>query len=148
MWLIQKMQRRGYGDNYAIIDAKKKFAGLAFVLKNDDIALLDYFAISKRMRGCGYGTQALTLLKSTYSHLPLVLEIEDPDLPSENREERRRRARFYEACGMRMMDYRVSLFGVDMRILTSGETVSFERYHNLLSTVFGELFSKNIVLLH
>lgn len=146
LWLIRKAHRLGFGENYAIFE-DGNFLGLAFCLKNNELTLLDYFAIEKHMRSKGYGARALQLIKEKCSSTPLILEIEDPNAPCDNREERVRRARFYEACGMRMMDFRVSLFGVDMRILTSGDVITFDQYFNLLFSVFGEHFSKNVYLL-
>ena len=147
LWLIRKAARFGFGHNYAIVDDNQALIGLAFLLSDNKITLLDYFAIEKHWRGKGYGSRALSLLLEKFSEAPLVLEIEDPNAPCDNKEERIRRARFYEACGMRMMDFRVSLFGVDMCILTSGDKVSFEEYFSLLFSVFGEHFAKNVYLL-
>lgn len=146
LWLIRRAARLGFGENYAIID-DNNLIGLAFLLRNDGITLLDYFAIEKSFRGKGYGSRALALLIEKFKDTPLVLEIEDPDAPCDNREQRTRRAQFYASCGMKMMDFRVSLFGVDMRILTSGDTITYKQYFNLLYTVFGEHFAKNVYLL-
>ena len=145
--LIRKAQKLGYGQNFAILSDEGRLIGLAFLLCNDEITLLDYFAIVKSVRGRGYGSQALEILKKRFSNAPLVLEIEDPEVPCKNREERLKRADFYHRCGMRSMDFRVSLFGVDMCILTSGEKVSYEQYHNLLYSIFGEHFAENVYLL-
>jgi GNAT superfamily N-acetyltransferase len=146
-WLIRKCQRLGYGRNFIIKDESGKFLGIAFIIFNKSLALLDYFAIDSKLRGQGVGTLALAKIKEQFSDIPLVLEIEDPELPSKNREDRIKRARFYEKCGMITMNYRISLFGVDMRILSSGANVSYEEYHNLLSEVLGEHFSRNVYLL-
>ena len=145
--LIKRVQRLGQGRNFVIKDDKGRFLGIAFTLLNQDTVLLDYFAISNKFRGQGIGSRALRLLKDFFQGHAFILEIEDPELPSENREERIRRAKFYEKCGMKMMDYRISLFGVDMRILSSGENIPFERYHALLYTIYGEHFAKNVELL-
>lgn len=146
-WLIRKCERLGCGRNFIIKDESGNFLGIAFIIYNNNLALLDYFAIDTKLRGQGVGTLALGIIKELFSDIPLVLEIEDPELSSENKEERIRRARFYEKCGMITMNYRISLFGVDMRILSSGANVSYEQYHNLLSEVFGEHFSRNVYLL-
>ncbi len=146
-WLIRKAEKLGYGRNFLIENEKGEFLGLAFTISNGDYVLLDYLAIEMKHRGHGIGTQVLKKLKSLFHPLPLVLEIEDPDSICDNREERIKRAEFYKKCGMHTMDYRICLFGVDMKILTSGEDVSFERYHSLLYQVFGEQFAKNIALL-
>lgn len=145
--VIRDCEKRGFGHNFVIKDEHGKFLGIAYTISNGEIVLLDYFAIKKNKRGCGIGTKALILLKEIFAPLPLILEIEDPELPAKNREQRIKRKEFYARCGMKMMDYRISLFGVDMRILTSGETIGFEAYHALLYQVLGEYVSNNVELL-
>ena len=146
-WLIKNTEHRGYGRNFSIHNEKGEFLGLMFTISNGDFILLDYFAIEQKHRGQGIGTQALRQLKEIFAPLSIILEIEDPELVCDNREERCRRAEFYSKCGMRTLNYRVSLFGVDMCILTSGADVSFDEYHGLLKKVFGEIISKNVYLL-
>ena len=146
-WLIKQCEKRGFGRNFIIKSDAGEFLGIAYTISNGKIVLLDYFAIQENRRGMGIGTKVLENLKEIFTPLPLILEIEDPELPSENREQRIRRKDFYQRCGMKMMDYRISLFGVDMRILTSGELIGFADYRGLLLEVFGEYISKNVELL-
>ena len=146
--LISKVVRKGYGSNFIIENEAGDFLGLAFTISNGDFVLLDYLAIDQGVRGGGIGTQTIELLKKMFYPLPIVLEIEDPEAPTcHNREERIRRADFYARCGMKTMAYRISLFGVDMKVLSSSEDIPFERYHSLLYQVFGEHFSRNVYLL-
>ncbi len=123
-----------------------RFLGLAIMILHGDIALLDYLAVSPESRGCGVGTRTLSLLKERYPDRTLLLEIEDPDEPSDNTAERLRRQDFYARNGMVSMDYRVWLFGVKMIILTDGEEVPFSRYHAIFLEVFGKRTAKNVSL--
>jgi hypothetical protein len=77
----------------------------------------------------------------------MILEIEDPDVPSDNTSERIRRKGFYLRNHMTLMPFRVNLFGVEMLILTNGKSVTFEEYHEIFSRVFSPDISKNICLL-
>ena len=123
------------------------FCGLVITILYKDIVLLDYFAIEPSCRGNGIGTAVLALLQERYPDKRLLLEIEDPTLPCDNREERERRLRFYQRNGMSVMPYRVNLFGVEMFILTRGGEVDFAEYHEIFREVFSPLLAKKVQLL-
>ena len=123
------------------------FCGLVITILHRDIVLLDYFAITPKRRGQGIGTAVLELLRERYPDKRLLLEVEDPECPCNNREERERRLRFYLRNGMSVMPYRINLFGVEMRVLTRGGEVSFEQYHEIFREVFSPLLAKNVRLL-
>ena len=74
-----------------------------------------------------------------------LLEIETPDIPCENRQERIRRKHFYQTCGMESMDYHVSLFSVEMEIMTYQCQVEFAQYHEIFSGVYGKHFAKRVL---
>ena len=146
-WLIRKVEQSGFGKNYIIETDEGDFRGIAYTITNGDYVLLDYFAVDEKYRGTGIGAKALQCLMEQFRETPIVVEIENPDISCDNSEQRKRREQFYIRCGMKRMNYHISLFGVDMCILTSGEEISFERYHAMLYQVFGESFSQNIELL-
>ena len=145
--VIRRCEKLGIGRNFIIKSASGRFLGIAYTLTNGKHVLLDYFAIQKNKRGLGVGAKALADLREIFAPLPIMLEIEDPELPCENREQRQKRKEFYLRCGMKMMDYRISLFGVDMRILTTGETIEYETYRDLLLEVLGEYVTNHVELL-
>jgi GNAT superfamily N-acetyltransferase len=128
------------------MEEEGRFIGLAIMILHGDIALLDYLAVSPERRGNGSGTKTLSLLKERYPEKTLLLEIEDPDEPSDNTAERLRRRDFYFRNGMVAMDYRVWLFGVKMIILTDGAEVPFSRYHTIFLEIFGKKAAQNVSL--
>lgn len=83
--------------------------------------LLDYFAVCSWLRGSGYGSQALLLLRAECAEWNgMVVEVEDNELPGleeQTKITRRRRIAFYEAAGCRMTTTRSRLWGVDYRIM-------------------------------
>ena len=130
-----------------IEDESNNFVGLVIMILYKNLAILDYFAIDENMRNLGYGSHVLSLLNKRYSDKCMILEIEDPDVSSDNTAERIRRKGFYLRNDMTLMPFRVNLFGVEMLILTNGKSVTFEEYHEIFIHVFSPDVSKNICLL-
>ena len=62
------------------IEDENDFLGLAIFAHDKDIALLDYFAISDKMRGQGVGSRAIRALQKIYAGKRFVLEIETTKL--------------------------------------------------------------------
>lgn len=140
--LIMKKRRQGYTDILSIKSANQsaendRILGEAIIVKNGDIALLDYFAVSFGFRGSGIGSQALNLLQQHYGNYRFMLEIESTVHPAPDSGQRLNRKNFYLRGGMGCMNYLVSLFGVEMEIMTYGCEVSFEEYRALYENTFG-----------
>ena len=144
--LMLKKQAEGTMKLMTVEDEKGAFLGLVITIHHKDIVLLDYFAVSPAFRGKGIGSEVLSLLKNQYSGKRILLEIEDPEEPCKNREERLRRKDFYLRNGLSVQDYKVWLFGVKMLILTNKTTISFEEYHEIFKVVFSEKTAKHVIL--
>lgn len=145
--LLRQKSQEGQVEILAIESLEGDFLGLAITVLHQDLVLLDYFAIAPIMRGRNIGSKALGLLKERYSGRRLLLEIEDTEEEAENKSERIRRKEFYLRNQMIVMSYLVELFGVKMQILTSDNSVSFEEYHSIYSSVFSREISQKITLL-
>lgn len=135
-FIIRKKQAEGSMEILSIENDDGDFIGLAITILYNNIVLLDYFAIDDNRRNGGVGSAALHLLFERYSGKRFLLEIEAPDIPSENTQERIRRKAFYLRNGMTVMPFRVNLFGIEMEILTNGLQVSFEEYHSIFTHLF------------
>ena len=142
--MILRTCRRGDGEMLAMVGEDGSFLGLAITLLHGGLVLLDYLAVTPEARGQGIGTATLAALRARYADRRLLLEIEDPDEPSDNRADRLRRQAFYRRCGMVEMPYRVWLFGVKMRLLTDGEPVSYEEYHEIFEALFPPFVGRHI----
>lgn len=145
--VILKKQKTGQMELLAITDDAEEFCGLVITILYRDLVLLDYFAVCPSRRGRNIGTTTLSLIRKRYPDRRLILEIEDPDAPCDNREERLRRRAFYLRNGMEIMPFRVDLFGVEMLILTAGGAVSFDEYHALFPAVFSDFIARFVKLL-
>jgi len=141
--LIERKCREGSMERMAI-EEDGQFLGLAITILHKDIVLLDYFAVSPESRGKGIGSAILKELTVRYPGKRILLEIEDPEEPCKNREDRLRRKAFYLRNGLTVQNYKVWLFGVKMLILTLGGSVTFEEYHETYAEVFTSAIRKRI----
>lgn len=120
-------------------------AGLMAGCEFKDMLFIDYFAIDESMRGKGLGGQALSLLFSRFPGRRIFLEIEDPEIPSDNGEQRLRRRTFYLKNGFEVSDLKILLCGVQMLILCAGGNVNFNEYVSVYEKAYGRFFTR---LLH
>lgn len=142
--VIRYKQRKKAADVW-MIEEDGEFAGLAITMNGSDMVLLDYFAIDDDKRGKGYGSRALQLLHEKYASYRFFLEIERTDVEADNLEERKRRKAFYLQNGMTETGIHVTLFGVDMELLSFGCDVSYEEYRHLYISNYGRLAEKNVL---
>ena len=141
--IMKKKQKEGRME-LITLEEDGKFLGLVFTILHKDVVLLDYFAVSPAFRGKGIGSAVLTELQIRYPGKRIILEIEDPEEPCSNREDRIRRKAFYLRNGLTVQDYKVWLFGIKMLILTNGRTVTYEEYHEIFDANFPKYVGENI----
>lgn len=146
--MICRLQQEGKAAVYAIGKEDGTFVGLGIFVLYRDLALLDYFAIAPEQRNKGLGSEALKLLQQVYSGRRFFLEIESVYEKMENnsaeKQIRIRRKQFYLKNGMHSMSYLIWLFGVEMEILTYGDTVSFEEYFELYANTVEPAWLSNV----
>ncbi|MFD1431556.1 GNAT family N-acetyltransferase [Lacticaseibacillus yichunensis] len=82
--VLLNKQRPGYTTHLYAFNDDETFIGLATTIARDGLHLLGYFAIDESLRGKGYGSQAITLLKDACLPETLALEIETPDPAAPN----------------------------------------------------------------
>lgn len=113
---ILRMAKEGRSDLW-VIRSDGSFAGLAATVNSPEVVLLDYFAVKKRLRGKGVGSAALGKLERLYADRGFFVEIESTREIATNQQERERRKRFYEHCGMIPMGTEADVFGIRMELL-------------------------------
>lgn len=124
-WMEEHYHAYGfYGKTGAVEESGEKvLCAYAFFMADNKnrVLLLDYFAVCKPLRGSGYGSRALALLREECSGWDgILIEVEDDELPGldeETRRTRQRRIAFYTSAGCRMTTARSRLWGVDYRIM-------------------------------
>ncbi|MCM1175745.1 MAG: GNAT family N-acetyltransferase [Blautia sp.] len=104
---------------------KDALCAYAFMMADADadMLLLDYFAVCEEVRGKGYGSAALRLLKANYTNWNgMIFEVEDDDAAGTEAERqlRQRRIAFYERNGVVMTKQKSRAFGVDFKLMVMG----------------------------
>ena len=136
--------------------AGSQLCGYAFLLQHGSEYLLDYFAVCAALRGSGFGSRMLQMLREQYRDAAaFLIESENPDYAKDAAalSERQRRLRFYLHAGCTDTGVTARVFGVEYRILElplSGthpqdaiRTVYMQLYRSLLSS---PRYSRNITL--
>ena len=125
--VIRRMFREGKADIWCIL-ADGKFSGLATTVNGDELVLIDYFAVAGKRRGKGIGKAAMECLLAMYPNRGVFLEIESPDRPGLDRDQRKKRKDFYLSCGFGELGVRAKVFGVSMELLGIGCEMDFQTY--------------------
>lgn len=138
--LMLKKAKQGLMELLCITGDDGEFLGLVITGIYKDIVLLSYFAVCADKRGQRIGTTALSLIRERYPGMRLVLEIEDPEEPCDNKEERVRRKAFYQRNGLRVVPLRLAMFGVELLVITDGDRLTFDEYKEFYIHVFHFFF--------
>ena len=142
-WIIVKMYRQKKSDIWYWTQ-KGNFAGFATTINGDGLILLDYFATVRKYRGEGLGTQALLELQNLYGDQGLFVEIERVYPEASNGPQREKRKQFYLNCGMETLGVEALVFGVEMELLGSRCTMSFDRYYGFYRDHYGPWAAEHI----
>lgn len=142
--MIRSMQKQGKSDVWYFED-QGKFLGLATTVNDKGgKVLLDYFAVTGSSRGKGYGGKMLQLILKQYQGRGVFGEIEAVEESAENYPERKRRKAFYLRNGLQELGIHVTLFGVDMELLSNGCDMTFQEYQEFYRQNIGEFAVKNV----
>ena len=141
--IIMNMKKRGKTDVWYFED-NGIFLGLATTINGEDKVLIDYFAVAESKRGHGNGGRMLKALIEYYSPRGVFLEIEIPYEDSKNYSERVRRKEFYLRAGLTEMGTKAKLFGVDMELLGTGFSMTFDEYRAFYLENYGKFAYNHI----
>ena len=141
--MIRRMTKLGKTDTWCLMHSGE-FMGLGITINGADTILLDYFAVVKHRRGSGIGTAALHALMEQYGDKGFFLEIESTFEDAPNLAQRRKRKRFYLACGLEELGVQAKLFGVNMEMLGVRCSLSYESYRNFYRDNYNEWAAKHI----
>ena len=97
------------------------FIGFTIVYPRKSFNWLWYFAVSKELRGKGYGQQILTKLIERYEDQPFVLDMESTTQVCDNLEQRKQRRTFYLRNGFKDTNVYRTYNDITMTIMMRGE---------------------------
>lgn len=123
-----------------------KWAGLMYVVNEEELSYIFYFAVSETERGKGCGSGALQVAKEKYAGQKMFLAIEQLDKEAENYSQRVKRKQFYERNGFKDLNLKLKEASVTYDLLGIGGTVEAEKYESLMSKYLGKLLSRLITM--
>ena len=145
-WLLKSLARKDNAKFYGIYD-EKKFVGLVYNVYYKDIVFIFYLAIEEILRGQGYGTKILDLIKNEYENYRIILNIEEIDEDSNNYKQRIKRKEFYIKNGFYDLNYTIKEVGITYEMLCyskANKKVTKEEYMQLMNNYFGSILFKYV----
>lgn len=129
-WLVKMMNRRKGADVSAYMD-NDIFCGFTYTYTIDEMLFVFYFAVNDELRGKGYGSKILTMLKEENPEKTITLNIEPLEENAINIEQRRKRFSFYKKNGFYDTGYSVTDIGGDFTALSTRDDFDVETYRKL-----------------
>ncbi|MCR4577564.1 MAG: GNAT family N-acetyltransferase [Clostridiales bacterium] len=124
------------------LDDDGKNTGFAYVITNEYLAYLFFFAVRKDCRGKGIGTEAIKLLIRRYSGKRLFLAIEPLDETSDNYDERVKRHGFYLNSGLIDLPCRLKEFKMIYSVMSAGSDIPAGDFRSMMDSFFGKLINR------
>ena len=116
---------------------ENQWCGMVYMVTYQDLAYVFYFVIDTAQRGHGLGTQAIAALLDKYRNGRLFLALEDWREPCDNLEQRLKRHRFYQNCGLEDLPYYIKEASVVYAIMGKGGKIEPEEYRALMNRYMG-----------
>ena len=141
IWLLKLLQKKNRAKFYSIYDGEK-FVGLIYNIYYKDIVFIFYLAISDELRGQGYGSKVLELIKQRYNKHRIVLSIEQVDKNSNNYKQRIKRKKFYIKNGFKEANYTIKERNIIYEMLyynKNDKKVTLQEYKELIKDYFGKI---------
>ena len=104
-----------------------------------DMIMVDYLAVSPKIRSRGTGSKILQEACRRFSDKKIVLLIERLDESAENKEQRIARRKFYFKNGFTSSDIYITGHSDYKEILNFGGTISSQEYMDLQQYALGKL---------
>lgn len=139
LFFLKAKSKKKISDCFGIYD-KDNFVGLLNLIYHKDIVFVFYFAVRGDLRGKGYGSQILDALKAKFPARRLILTIEDPETPCDNKEQRLQRKAFYQKNGFAECGYSMIEKGIVYQALSYGGQVRTDELQALLKAYMGGFF--------
>ena len=123
--IIKVSENTQLGELSVVVDGETRI-GMLYLLFNKDLVYIFYLATDPGVRGRGYGSAILSLVKESYPDHRFSLGCEEPDENADDNEMRLRRKRFYERNGFSDTGRRAHWQGVTYAMMAIGQTGRFE----------------------
>ncbi len=137
-YYLKKKAKHSNADFFGIYD-DVVFVGLVYNIYYKDMIYIFYFAIDDGLRGQGYGSRTLAMIKKHAKGKRVLLNIEHVDKKYDNYEERITRKGFYEKNGFKDCNILTSEKGIELDLLSYGGQINKYEYSQLLKRYFGSM---------
>ena len=142
--IIKVSENTQFGELSVVMDGDTR-VGMLYLLFNKDLVYIYYLATDPGMRGRGYGSAIISMVRDSYPNHRFALGCEAPDEKADNNIQRLDRMRFYERNGFRDTGRRTHWDGVTYAQLEIGRTGRFEvgkmfRLHSKYSKRYRYIF--------
>lgn len=125
-FLLKASLRRGKTHIYTV--AEKRLLGFVAVIPLQNMLMIDYLAISSKIRSRGVGGFIIEELCKIYKDKKIVLLIEKLDDAAENRQQRIARRNFYVKNGFTSSGLFVNGVSGTMEVMNYGGRIEAEEY--------------------
>ena len=125
----------GISEMFSFFDGEL-FCGFVILLNWKNITHIIYFAVDDALRGKGYGTEALRLIREYKPDRVILVDIEQEFPGADNNAQRRRRKAFYERSGYTEAGVRYSWRGEKYEIMILGGEIDEKTYYAFWRAVY------------
>ena len=151
---VAELLARGQYFGFLFTDGETP-VGYTFLCRadNQELYLVDYFAVFAPFRGKGFGSAMLEALRTEFSAAEaLFFEVDDPDFAVADTEKnkRDRRLAFYFRGGLADTEVRTCVWGCEFRILSLDQTAAFRGQDAAegLNAIYKILFPNEFYVAH
>ena len=121
------------------------FCGFTYTVTDGNVVFVLFFAVDEALRGRGYGSSILKLLREKNPGKTVILNVEPLDPNAENAEERVRRVRFYENNGFFDTGYDIDEIGGTFRVFATEKCIDVGAYLKVFGRMSFGLWKPKIV---
>ena len=121
---------------------ENQILGLVVLIPYKDMVMVDYLAVSSRIRSKGTGSYIMQNVCREFSDKKIVLLIERLEDDADNRDQRIARRKFYLKNGFSSSGIFITGASGNMEIMNYGGKVTLEKYMSLQEYALGKLFFK------
>lgn len=141
--LLKNRAKKNFAQMLSIMK-NGEFVGLAYIISNEKIAYLFFFAIKDELRGKGLGSLTLKAIKEKYKGKTIFLARERLDEPCDNLPQRQKRREFYLRNGFSDMPLSIIEPKMTYDVMSVGDKLAPEDY-NLLFKNWCEKFKTKMI---
>lgn len=140
-WLFMwKAKRKGV--DFLSFYEGAQWVGFSYIISVPGLSYVFFLAVDDMVRGSGYGSRILTIIKRHYAGNRIFLAIEQLDPKAGNYKQRLKRRSFYEKNGFAFLGQKVKEGNVTYQLMGIGGSVDGKEYKRLMSGYLGRLFGK------